>query len=270
MQYRCLCDREFLKLGSLKTHKRFCLLWRTFGIPKRKNILSSKERKSTPIECPICTKMFANIYKMSAHKGHCVGNKSRTDHLEQWWGWNRGLTKETSIGVARSALATSKRMKGKSGRKTSSETKRKQSIARQKYLETHPNNGVSWYDVQCGTEIKKVQGAWEKKVADWLNTNNIRWERTKLKFCNYRQYTPDFYLPEQNFYIEVKGFWRDRDIHKMYLVLDENNVDIRYVDKTNLSSLNLDLPRFVERFKRSEIDFSKFRNIWSGDGMADN
>ena len=91
-----------------------------------------------------------------------------------------------------------------------------------------------------------------------------------LKFHGHRRYTPDFFLPEHDFFIEVKGFWRDRDVHKLYMVLDEHpGCDIRYIDSTNIKVLTLDLPRFIDRFKRHDINMHAFKDVWSDDGKVD-
>lgn len=182
--------------------------------------------------------------------------------------WNKGLTKQNHTSIEQYAKAISLSLKGRSGHPVTLETRKKLSESRSKFLATHSDHGLKWYEVQCGKNTVNVQGTWEKRVAEWLNASNIRWTRESLRFAQHRRYTPDFFLPEFNFYIEVKGFWRDRDVHKMYLVLDDNNVDIRCVDKTNINDLSIDLPKFTERFSRSSIDTSKFKDVWSSDVMA--
>lgn len=61
-----------------------------------------------------------------------------------------------------------------------------------------------------------LQGSWELLVAELLDVANIAWTN-KIKPFEYiweerkRSYFPDFYLPDYNLYIEVKGYKRDRD-----------------------------------------------------------
>jgi len=63
----------------------------------------------------------------------------------------------------------------------------------------------------------KLSGNWELIVAEHLNSKNIKWTNKIKKPFNYfwnekwHFYFPDFYLPELNVYIEVKGFERERD-----------------------------------------------------------
>lgn len=53
-------------------------------------------------------------------------------------------------------------------------------------------------------------GTWELKFAQWCDANAVHWERNTRSFpyCfeRSRQYTPDFYLPDANCYVEIKGW----------------------------------------------------------------
>lgn len=183
----------------------------------------------------------------------------------------KNLSKETHPSLASAGLKISVALTGKPGRSPTIKTRNKQSLSRIRYLETHHNHGLQWHSIiRNDGSVIKVQGTWEKKVAEWLNSMMIEWTRPCLTFMNHRRYTPDFFLPQYEFYIEVKGFWRDRDVHKLYLVLDEHpQCDIRYVDRTNIDTLTLELPKFIERFKRCDIDHSKFNNVWASDETED-
>lgn len=74
--------------------------------------------------------------------------------------------------------------------------------------------------------IVKLKGTWEVIAADFLNSKSIKWTKKITKFFVYyweghqRRYYPDFYLPEFDKYLEVKGYKRDRDIEKWKCVSD--------------------------------------------------
>ena len=125
---------------------------------------------------------------------------------------------------------------------------------------------VKWYSVSNGELKIPVQGKWEKRVAEWLTQSKIFWIRKAICFCKTRTYTPDFYLPEHDVFIEVKGWWRDRDKYKMFLALRENKVQIRILDKRHIEKLDkielADLPFFNDEFKFRDIDRSKFKDVW--------
>ena len=80
-----------------------------------------------------------------------------------------------------------------------------------------------WYDVAG----QRVQGTWERDIAIKFEQLCIQWVKLKtnkdtLKYKmggKVRSYTPDFYLPDYNMYVEVKGFWWGNDKEKMNIVI---------------------------------------------------
>ena len=64
-----------------------------------------------------------------------------------------------------------------------------------------------------------LHGTWELKYAQYLDDNNISWMRNIETFEYYfegtlRRYTPDFYLPSIDEYVEIKGFSVEKDLAK--------------------------------------------------------
>src|SRR5574344_716187 len=71
-----------------------------------------------------------------------------------------------------------------------------------------------------------------------------------------------------NVYFEIKGFRRDRDLYKMYLVLKEYpDINIKMIEKEELDNLEridiFNLPNFNEKYNFEDIDTTKFINIWN-------
>lgn len=61
-----------------------------------------------------------------------------------------------------------------------------------------------------------LKGQWELTVAKWLDSQLIRWENEPAGFPytwkeSTHLYYPDFFLPDYNVYIEVKGYKTERD-----------------------------------------------------------
>lgn len=62
---------------------------------------------------------------------------------------------------------------------------------------------------------KKFRSSYEVRCAKALDAANIKWEYESVRLevevspNIIRSYKPDFYLPEFDRYIEVKGFWRE-------------------------------------------------------------
>lgn len=72
----------------------------------------------------------------------------------------------------------------------------------------------------------KVQGTWEYNIALKFEELNISWQKPKtnndvwlyLKDGKIKSYSPDFYLPEFDVFIEIKGHWWGDDREKMRIV----------------------------------------------------
>jgi len=66
-----------------------------------------------------------------------------------------------------------------------------------------PNQGDVW-----------MRSGWETVTADYLTTQGKDWyyEYEWIKLAESFRYLPDFYLPEYNLYIEVKGRVKEKDI----------------------------------------------------------
>lgn len=194
------------------------------------------------------------------------GKREKNVHFNGNQGWAKGLTKETDLRLKNLSNSLKEYYSNNPKEKIYHREETKQIISEKRinFLENNPNQNIKWYDV----DGIKVQGKWELNTALWLNKLNYKWNRKRLEFLGHRRYTPDFYLPELNIYIEVKGFMRDRDIHKMYLVLDEYDLDIRIIGKTEYNKLNTikniyELPKFTDLYKRTDIDFTKFNDYWT-------
>lgn len=78
-----------------------------------------------------------------------------------------------------------------------------------------------------------MDSTWEVACAQRLDELGIRWMRNpsiKLQYITRgrrtRNYIPDFYLPDHDVYIEVKGYWTDAARHKMEDVQKRNPVRI--------------------------------------------
>lgn len=128
--------------------------------------------------------------------------------------WNKGLTKETDQRVLQNAMAISNTLQqqikdrifvptkmGEKARKVLSEKQSLQNVG----------GRCKWYSVNG----IKVQGTWERDVALKLSDMRIIWVKpSKSSFIikyemegKIKSYTPDFYLPEFNIFLEIKGYW---------------------------------------------------------------
>jgi len=93
-----------------------------------------------------------------------------------------------------------------------------------------------------------LESSYELLLAQELDNNNIQWVRPKRFywldiFGKKRHYTPDFYLPEYDIYLDPKNNYLIKtDIEKIRLCSEQNNVKIFVLLKDQLrwdSILNL-------------------------------
>lgn len=112
-----------------------------------------------------------------------------------------------------------------------------------KAVKEHPDsytkNNVSGRVKIVEHDGHKLKGRWEVKVAEWLDSQNVTY-KVEHKGFDYvyenitRQYYPDFYLPDLDVYIEVKGWKRDKDVAKWSQFPEK----LVIIDKTNIDTLD--------------------------------
>jgi hypothetical protein len=176
------------------------------------------------LTCKHCSKTCKSIKSLINHERLCPKNENR-NYVSKTLGhtpWNKGKTGLQD--------AWNKGLPGTfTGRKHTDETKRKIS---EKLSVNNKGGRSKWYEVAG----QKVQGTWERNIALKLEELEIKWVKLKtnidtLKYemeGKIRSYTPDFYLPEFDMYLEIKGFWWGNDKEKMRIVL-ETHKDKRIV-----------------------------------------
>ena len=103
-----------------------------------------------------------------------------------------------------------------------------------------------------GSRFKGVwmDSTWELYFAEQCELLGISWGRNnnlKLKYIlddKTRFYHPDFYLPEYNIFIEIKGRWTEESRLKMNLV-EQNNKDKNIVYLESLKNIQY----FLQKIK---------------------
>lgn len=181
------------------------------------------------LECKFCNKKCINPNSLRNHERLCKLNPNRqTTCMEnpEWHAkyrvtqkgkspWNKGLTKQTDARVAKGCETLRKHLNDGSviikGHKHTEEAKQKISKAATlnniKRAGTKAGRGKRGYykGYYC-------QSSWELAYVIYNLDHNINFIRNK-KYFNYiyedkqRHYFPDFYLPDIDTYIEVKGYY---------------------------------------------------------------
>lgn len=98
------------------------------------------------------------------------------------------------------------------------ENRKKHSVAMKKAVERNPDSYTSsnrGRTKQILFDGIKFQGKWELKFYIFCKTNNIYIVRSnewfEYEWNGTRKYFPDFYLPDLQMYVEVKGYETERD-----------------------------------------------------------
>lgn len=85
------------------------------------------------------------------------------------------------------------------------------------YLTKKRSNGLKFYSEKLK---RSFRSNWEVELAELLTELGIRWEYEPRRFhfwAERESYLPDFYLPEFNVWIEVKGYMDKRSLRRIKL-----------------------------------------------------
>ena len=126
----------------------------------------------------------------------------------------------------------------------------KQSIAMKKAVIDHPesysDNNIVGRSKHFTVDGVRYNSTWEYIVSKKLDESGIIWQRTKIQPVPYKWkdrwhlYFPDFFLPEYNIYIEVKGYETERDVAKWsqsdkpVLVIKQKHIDLINKNEYNI------------------------------------
>lgn len=193
-------------------------------------------------KCKYCGKICKNKNARAQHEIRCKSNPNRIDisqSVKNLLIYNHKLkagelekintnqyTKAKNSGLPKPKISQETREKlsaSSTARKHSLETINKISNSMKKAVREHPE---SYSASNINGRVKKVaykdcilDSSWEVEVAKFLDSYNIQWEKPITGFDYIYEgkthiYYPDFYLPDFNIYIEVKGYKRKRDLAK--------------------------------------------------------
>lgn len=175
--------------------------------------------------------------KNSESNSKYIPNKSKSgNRTKNRIPWNKGKNKNIDIRLVNSGLKISESLKGNKnlGRGKTPEIE----SARIEKIRTAINiNYANGWQSKAGRCKKifytsnicgqvKLDGTWEKFLAEYFDSNNINWIRNTKRFKyyfenKYRWYTPDFYLVDFKCYVEVKGYETIKDKAKWSQFTDQ-------------------------------------------------
>lgn len=183
--------------------------------------------------CKFCSSQRKNENSLRNHERLCKLNPNKGTHSGGRrvgsTAWNRGLSKDTDARVAKMSRTLSA-TQTKQVQDGTYVPRRMGQAARLRLSESQSlyNRGgrSKWFEVSG----IKVQGTWERDVAVKLTELGIVWlkPKTNTDLFKYeldgkvRSYAPDFYLPDLDIYLEVKGYWWGNDKNKMKAVMEQH------------------------------------------------
>lgn len=88
-----------------------------------------------------------------------------------------------------------------------------------------------------------MRSSYEIAYAKYLDKNNIKWKYESKRFdLGELTYTPDFYLPKSDKYVEIKGWWRKKDKKRFKLFKSKfKDISIKVLMKNDLQKIGINL-----------------------------
>jgi len=189
--------------------------------------------------CQYCNKQCKNLNSLKQHEIRCKLNpdcnieltKTFDNYREQHGAWNKGLTKDTDERVKRNGEIVSKILHEYNlGRPLSEQHKRNIS----KGMKNADLSEVGRHSYGRAGYFDNIWFASTYELAYYIFCKdhyiNIIRNRTRFtyKYNNeLHKYTPDFYLNDEDLYIEIKGYETEKDLAKYKSV---KNLKVLYYD----------------------------------------
>lgn len=198
------------------------------------------------MECSFCGKICLNNNSHRNHERTCPSNPNRKlsviDYSKRRKKNSNQFLKAKELGLPIPVSS----LKGRPGKGTPHTEEFK---SKQRELALSRGFGGVTQSRKIQYEGKTLGSTYELAVAKSLDENNIRWDTCRKfyytdPFGKYRTYTPDFYLPDYDIYLDPKndfliehnnpalGF---KDSEKINRVMEQNDIKILILDKEHLS-----------------------------------
>lgn len=177
-------------------------------------------------QCRFCSKECKSTQSLAQHQSRCKENTNRVDPSSWATGnrkgipsWNAGLhgdvrCKLSDSTKAKLSVSTSNRNKNESD---DTKQKRRDTINKKVQEGTwHTSLAERLHYRYKGFDL---HGTWELAYAKFLDSVDTPWCKNSRTFeyefeGKKRRYTPDFYLPLEDVYVEIKGYKTEKDMAK--------------------------------------------------------
>lgn len=172
------------------------------------------------LNCQFCNKEVKSNNSKAQHELYCKFNIDRKVKISSYGMLGKKGSNQHIKGTAKPLSEQAKEAIRNSNKNRiwDEKARAKQSASMKRAVENHPESYTSsnrGRTKQIIFDGIKFQGRWELDFYKWCKDNNIYCVRNtqgfKYLWNGERTYYPDFYLPEKNVYIEVKGYKTERD-----------------------------------------------------------
>lgn len=186
--------------------------------------------------CKYCGRRCKNKNSLRNHERLCRLNPNRQIPVDNFKAYRERCKKEPAVRLYKNQFDKARKLglpvpevsaetkerlrKAKIGSKLDKDARDRKSATMRVVVQKHPE---SYSAANVNGRVKKIKygtatldGRWELEVAKFFDRRKIKWEKNLKSFPyiwngKVHSYFPDFYLPEFNRYVEVKGYERDRD-----------------------------------------------------------
>lgn len=175
------------------------------------------------LTCNFCGKECKNNNSKAQHELYCKSNSDRKQKIPSYGMLGKKGSNQFIKGTAKPMTEQGREIIRELNRNRpwTEEDRQKHSLSMKRAVENNPeayttsNRGRVKQIIYDGI---KFQGNWELDFYKWCISNNIHCIRNfkgfKYEWNGVRTYYPDFYLPDKDVYVEVKGFKNERDAAK--------------------------------------------------------
>lgn len=175
------------------------------------------------MQCQYCNKICKNGNSFRNHERLCKNNPNKQTTYFQTNIKDIKRSKPSNAWIKAKSLGLPPPTRSEETRKKLSESRRKRSAELNKQIGLKTSETIKrkvqngeWHSslakkMHLEYNGCKFHGTWEVEYAKYLDSKNIKWIRNTTNFVytfenKKRRYTPDFYLPDTNEYVEIKGY----------------------------------------------------------------
>jgi hypothetical protein len=172
------------------------------------------------MNCQFCCKEVKNNNAKSQHELYCSENPNKKTKIPSYGMLGKSGSNQYIKGTANPLSEETRRTLAENAKNKiwDTEARAKHSIAMKEAVAKYPesytssNRGRTKQIIHDGI---RFQGKWELDFYLFCKTNNIKIVRStewfEYEWEGIRKYFPDFYLPDMESYVEVKGYETEKD-----------------------------------------------------------